>query len=67
MTYKLGMGLQFLTTQGNMHIILRKNLFERNLPLSNFNGQCTGNKILRSLEAEFEKGQNCKVLGNEKF
>jgi len=56
-----------LTTQGNMHIILQKNLFERNLPLSDFNGQCSGNKILMPFEAEFEKGQNCKVVGNEKF
>ena len=59
--------LMVATVWGRVCVIVRKNEPKPKLPVRVKTGQWSGNGILRPLEAEFEKTQNCKVVGNWKL
>ena len=59
--------LTVVTVWDRVCVIVRKNEPKPKLPVRVKTGQWSGNSILRPLEAEFEKNQNGKVVGNWKL
>ena len=59
-------GSRFRSFEVECALVCETNNKSANLPFSDKNWTGTENEILRPLEADFGKSQNCKVLGNRK-